>query len=165
MNKRTLVFAAVWAGILAAPARSAEYLTAVTSDVYEAQGTPREIATRANTCIAQNLKPGLVNAPLIVTSDLDNGVIVARSAVEYADGWLTWQIRSTFTFEARDGRFRIEQTSLERFHDGPGAYNVGWNPIGKWTGSGWKKAQGAFELAADVVARCVVAGPAARSDW
>ena len=142
-------------------ATAAEYLTQVTSEVYQTPGAPREIATKAQTCIAQHLKPGMVNAPQIVSSDLDNGLIVARSALEYPDGLLSWQVRSTFTFEAREGRFRIVQTNLERFQD---QFNVGWKGIGKWTGSGWKKAEAAFQLSASVVASCVMNGPK-REDW
>lgn len=143
---------------LSAPALAADYLTEVTSEVYETTGTPREIATRANVCIAQYLAPGTTNAQLIVSSDLDGGVIVARNGIQYPDGLLQWQIRSTFTFEAREGRFRVVQTNLERF-------NRVWGPIGKWTGSGWKKAEASFASSAAAVAHCVVNGPVKRDDW
>lgn len=137
----------------AAPAFAADYLTEVTSEVMQTTGTPREIATRANTCISQNLAPGTTDSQLIITSDLDGGVVVARSAMTYPDGLLQWQVRSTFTLEAREGRFRIVQTNLERF-------NRVWGPIGKWTGSGWKKAEEAFTSSAAKVAQCVVQGSA-----
>ena len=137
-------------GLLAAtPAFAAEYLTEITSEVYQTEGTPKEIAQRANTCISQHLAPGTTDAQLIVSSDLDNGVVVARNAVQYPDGMMRWEIRSTFTFEAREGRFRIVQTNLERF-------NRRWGPIGKWSGSGWKKAEAAFMGPANEVAQCVL---------
>lgn len=139
---------------LASPAIAADYLTGITSPVYQTSGTPKEIATRAQTCIAQNLRPGAVNAPQIVSSDLDNGVIVAQSALSFGS-FPEWQARSRFTFEARDGRFRITQTGIEMFNDMAG----GWRPIGKWTGSPWKKAEAAFTASADAVAQCVIAGP------
>ncbi|MEA3061222.1 MAG: hypothetical protein QOJ94_1003 [Sphingomonadales bacterium] len=142
---------------LSAPAGAAEYLTSVTSEVYQATGTPKEIATRASTCISQHLSPGTTDSQLIISTDLDSGVIVARNALSYPDGLLQWRVRSTFTFEAREGRFRIEQTHLERF-------NNRWDGIGKWTGSGWKKAEAAFKASADAVAQCVIAGPK-RADW
>lgn len=144
---------------LAAPASAAEYLTEVTSQVYQTPGTPREIATRAQTCIAQNLRPGSVTAPQIVSSDLESGIIVAQSALEFGS-LPVWKIRSRFTFEARDGRFRISQTGLEHFNEVAG----GWVGIGKWWGSPWKKADAAFAASADAVARCVMAGPK-RDDW
>ena len=137
-------------------ATAAEYLQSVTSEVFQTQGTPHEIARRANLCVSQLLAPGLVDAPLIVSSDLDQGTIIARSALEYSDGLLRWKIRSTFTFEAREGRFRIVQTNLERFQD---TFNVGWHGIGKWTGSGWRKAETAFQLSATAVAACVMKPP------
>lgn len=141
---------------LSAPVGAAEYLTSVSSEVYQTTGTPREIATRANTCISQHLAPGTVDAQLIVSSDLDGGTIVARNAIDQG-GLMRWQLRSRFTFEARDGRFRIEQTALERFNQGR------WGPIGKWTGSQWKGAEQAFRSTADAVAACVVAPQ--RKDW
>ena len=101
----------------------------MTSQVYQAQGSPKEIATRASICIAQNLRPGAVNAPQIVSSDLDNGVIVARNAFRFGS-LPEWQIRS---------RFRIDQTGIEMFN----AMGGGRGSIGKWWGSPWKKAEAA----------------------
>lgn len=145
-----IAFAAV-----SSPVAAAEYLTEVTSQVYQTAGTPKEIATRAQTCIAQNLRSGTVNAPQIVSSDLDTGIIVAQSSLE-TGSFPVWKLRSRFTFEARNGRFRITQTGLEWFNDtGSGA----WLAIGKWWGSPWKKAEAAYTASADAVAQCVVAGP------
>lgn len=146
-------------GAMASPAPAAEYLTEVTSQVYQTAGTPKELATRAFTCIAQNLRPGTVDAQQIVSSDLENGVIVAQNALRFGS-LPEWQIRSRFTFEAREGRFRISQTGIEMFNDTAG----GWGGIGKWWGSPWKKADAAFAASADAVARCVMAGPK-RDDW
>src|SRR5690606_7826440 len=98
-----------------APAFAAEYLTSVTGEVFQTQGTPREIAARANTCIAVHLSSGSAEDPLIISTDLDGGMIVARNSIEYGS-LPRWKISSRFTFEAREGRFRIEQTSLERFN-------------------------------------------------
>src|SRR5688500_2380340 len=44
-------------------ASAAEYLTSVTSEVYQTNGSASEIAGRGNRCIAQHLKPGFVDAP------------------------------------------------------------------------------------------------------
>lgn len=149
----------LWGGLvvlasLASPAAAHEYLTDLTSQIYQAQGTPKEIATRAQTCMAQSLRPGSVNAQQFVSSEPDNGVIVAQSAVSFGS-FPVWEARSRFTFEARDGRFRITQTGIEMFNDMGG----GWQPIGKWAGSPWKKAEAAFTASADAVAQCVIAGP------
>ena len=77
---------AVAASSVATAAHAAEYLTEVTSEVYQTSGTAKEIAQRAMICISQNLKPGITSAQLIVSSDLDNGAIVARNALSYPDG-------------------------------------------------------------------------------
>ena len=82
---------------------------------------------------------------------------MARSVINYPDTLVQWEVRSTFTLEAREGRFRIVQTNLERF-------NNRWGGIGKWTGSGWKKAEAAFVGSAEIVAQCVMQGPK-RADW
>ncbi|KTE13304.1 hypothetical protein ATE77_01100 [Sphingopyxis sp. H005] len=103
---------------------------------------------------------GTVGGQLIINADLDGGIIVANSAIEYGS-MPRWKIRSRFTFEAREGRFRIQQSSLERFSD---QFNVGWNPIGKWTGSQWRKAEEAFVGSAATVAQCVQ-NKVARDDW
>ena len=146
-------------GELASPAAGHEYLTDLVSPVYQTPGTPRDIAMRAQTCIAQNLRSGSVNAQQFVSSDIDHGIIVAQNAITF--GSLTvWQARSRFTFEARDGRFRISQSGIEMFNDMGG----GWQPIGKWTGSPWKRAEAAFTATADTVAQCVIAGPK-KDDW
>lgn len=157
MKKKRLIISLVAASCVATTAFAAEYLTEVTSEVYQTSGTPKEIAQRASTCISQKLRPGTTSAQLIISSDLDNGTIVARNALSYPDGLMQWEVRSTFTFEAREGRFRITQTGLERF-------NRQWGPIGKWTGSGWKKAEEVFRASATAIAQCVLSGPA-KADW
>ena len=151
------------AAITAAPAMAAEYLTSVTSEVYQASGTSREIATRASTCISQHLAPGTTDAQLIISSDLDGGVVVARNALEYGS-LPRWKVRSRFTLEARDGRFRIEQTTLERFNTNSLTGAESWGPIGKWTGSGWKKAEATFAASATLVATCVQSAPS-KAAW
>jgi hypothetical protein len=137
---------------LGTPAMATEYLTTVTSEVYQTTGGVREIAARASTCISQHLAPGTVDAQLIISSDLDGGTIVARNAIEQG-GLFGSQLRSRLTLAARDGRFRIEQTALKRFNQGR------WGPIGKWAGSQWRGAENAFRTSADTVARCVMASP------
>ena len=103
----------------------------------------------------------MINAPLIISKDYEQGVVVARSAAEYG-GMPRWKIRSTFTFEARSGRFRIQQTNLERFYNTMSV--AGWDRIPKAPGSQWKGAQDTFAATADLVAQCVIKGPK-REDW
>lgn len=145
------------------PAYAAEYLTSVTSEVFQAQGSPREIAARASTCIAVHLSSGSSDDPLVISTDLDGGMIVARNSIEYGS-LPRWKIRSRFTFEAREGRFRIEQTSLERVNTNMLTGEDAWGRIGKWTGSRWKEVQKKFEESANTVAQCVING-SVRQDW
>lgn len=157
--KRFLAVLAI-VGLSTSEAHAAEYLTEVTSEVYQTHGTVREIATRAQTCISQHLASGVTGGQLIINADLDGGIVVANSAIEYG-GLPRWQIRSRFTFEAREGRFRIQQTNLERFND---QFNFGWHPIGKWAGSQWRRAEEAFATSAELVAQCVQA-ESQQEDW
>ncbi len=82
-------------GLASTPALAGEYLTEVASEVYQTAGSPKDIAERASTCMSQNLKSGATDAQLIISSDLDGGIIVARSALSYPDGLLRWEVRST----------------------------------------------------------------------
>jgi hypothetical protein len=120
MLARTFVVGFV-AVATATSAQVAEYLTEVTSEVYQATGTTREIATRAQTCISQHLASGMTGGQLIINAVMDGGIIVANSAIEYGS-LPRRKIRSRFTFEARDGRFRTQQANLESFND---QFNVG----------------------------------------
>ena len=144
--------------LLSSPTVAADYLDVVTSQVYQTAGTPREIASRASTCIAQNLRSGTTDAPLIVSSDLDNGLIVAQTALRFDARANEWQIRSRFTFEAREGRFRITQTDLEMFSP----IMSRWGRFRK--GGIANNAEATFAASADAVAQCVISG-LKRNDW
>lgn len=160
MSAKLCSISTLVAVMASSPAQAAEYLTEVTSEVYQTQGTTSEIAARARTCISQHLASGVTGGELIISADLDAGIIVANSAIEYGS-LPRWKIRSRFTLEARDGRFRIQQTNLERFND---QFNVGWNAIGKWAGSQWHGAETAFVASAATVAQCVRT-ETRRDDW
>lgn len=146
---RWLIVACAVLAAGAAQARQREYLTDISGSPVTTEGGAAEIAAKGRRCIAETLGSGRAGGELIV-SDSDN-VIVARSVSTYSDRLVRWQIRSRLTFEARDGRFRIQQSGLERFNEMSG----GWSPIGKWRGSGWERAQQAFEATADAIRSCV----------
>nr|WP_314437616.1 hypothetical protein [uncultured Brevundimonas sp.] len=156
--KRWVVLALMVMVAGAAEAQQREYLTEVVGDAVEANGTAEEITGRARRCIAENLGSGVVGGELIV-SDANN-VIVARSASTYIDRMVTWQVRSRLTVEAREGRFRITQSGLERFNSMSG----GWSGIGKWRGSGWERAEQAFKATSAAVQACVTQ-QAKSDDW
>jgi hypothetical protein len=144
------------------PSWAAEYLDRVESPVFTKAGTHQQLTSAGKTCIAQIVKPGLVNAPVIVSADPDSGVVVAINAFEYAYGFLLpveYQARTTLTFQAKDGRFRIVNTSIEAFFD-----NQGWRPIGTWSGSGGDAAKTVIDAISTSIAKCVMSGAGA-DDW
>jgi hypothetical protein len=147
-------------GGLSASAHAAEYLTTVTSEVYQTNGTQSEIARRGQSCIARNIHA--TDGQVILSSDRDAGVITAQNAFEYGS-LPRWQLRSTLTFEAKDGRFRIVHTNIERFNDAA-LGGAGWYGVGKWWGSDWKRVQKELTDRATAVAQCVMA-PEKKDDW
>lgn len=147
--------------LVAAAITAPDYLTTVQSEVIEAVGTPAEIAARGEACIAQQLGSGTVGGELILSRDPANGVIVARNAIDYQDGFLRWNMRSRLTLEARDGRFRLTHTSIERLNDQAG----GWVPVGKWRGSGWVKAEEALKSQSAELAACITSSFRSGDDW
>lgn len=146
---------------------SPEYLTSVISEPMPATGSVPEITSRAETCIGRILNAGDPGGELIVSSDPVGGAVVARNWIEYRDGLMPWKIRSRVTVEAREGRFRISHSSIERFNDQPaGLFVTGaspWVPIGKWWGSGWQKAEDALKAKSAELATCIQQAPAAES--
>lgn len=97
-----------------------------------------------------------------MSRDLDRGVVVARNALSYPDGFLlVWQMRSRVTFEAREGRFRITHENIERLNEQAG----GWTPVGKWRGSGWQKAEAALQAQSAEIAACVTSATGSSDDW
>lgn len=142
----------------ATSAAAAEYLTNVTSEVFQAAGTHDEIARRGQSCIAENIHAG--DGPVILSSDISAGIVTARNALEYGS-LPRWKIRSTFTFEAKDGRFRIVQTNIERFNDGA-LGGPGWYGVGKWWGSESGRVEKELAATATAVAQCVISK---KNDW
>lgn len=132
-------------------AHANEYLTSLTSETYQAEGTPDQLARTASTCIAQQLASGQAGGQVIISADPAAGIVVANNALQYRDGLMVWSLRSRLTFEAREGRFRIAHTAIERFNDASG----GWSPVGKWRGSGAAKAEAALADVSATVAACV----------
>jgi hypothetical protein len=163
---RTAASACLLAVVLAtsAAAREAVLLEPLTSQVYEAAGTAEQLAHRGETCMAQTLKPGLVNAPLIVSADYAGGTVVARNSFDYVDrGFIRTdeEGRSRVTFEAKDGRFRISHTAIEQFAPGLG----GWVAAKVWADAPLKSdLRARLVEISDMLAGCVRAA-AGRSEW
>lgn len=123
------------------------------------QAPGKDVATltrRALICIPQNTQPGFVDVPAIVSSDVAGGLVVANNAFDYEDkGFLRTleRGRSTLTFEAKEGRFRISHSNVEGFM---GA--MGWRPYTS------KFLSARLERINEAVAACVSAATEA-SSW
>lgn len=146
--------------VLATLAAAPEYLTTVVSEPVTTTGSPAEIASRGEVCMAQALGSGRAGGELIISRDLAAGVVVSRNAMTYVDGLMQWEIRSRVTLEARQDRFRITHANIERNNDQWG----GWMPIHKGWGTGWQKAENALKGQSADLAACISATPA-REEW
>jgi hypothetical protein len=145
----------------------ATYLDRVESPVFEATGDHQAITKRAITCITQVVKPGFTTAPTITSSDPEAGTVVANNAFVYYYGPLLpveFRARTTLTFQAKDGRFRIVHTNIEKFNDTKGL-SIGWERIGTWRFSGGEEAKQAIDAISQSVATCVMAPAPANDDW
>ena len=162
-NKEFVVKAYRLAGmmiVIAAPAGAAEYLTNVTSEVFQTAGSHDDIARRGQACIAQKLHA--VDGPVILNSDPASGTVTARNSFEY--GTLPrWKTRSTLTFEAKDGRFRMIHTNIEQFNDGA-LGGPGWYGVGKWWGSTGKRVEKELTELSRAIAQCVTTAEK-KDDW
>jgi hypothetical protein len=173
----TLVPSMAWA---------ADYLEQVESDVFESAGTAQEILARAKSCIAQNVRndevrisdsassggpipmpsmgtghsDGITGGDVISSVDPDTGTITANCRVDYQSNMLAHNVKSTLTFFAKDGKFKIRHTNIEYLQKSTGSMqNSGYSRVGKWWGSGWKAAQTALESVSAKVSKCVQDGP------
>ncbi|MBV2128363.1 hypothetical protein [Arsukibacterium indicum] len=167
-----------------------EYLEEVESEVHEVEGTVAEISLIAKSCIAQNVRnegvrisdsaagnglfgvgsgPGqsdqVEGGSVIVSADVEHGSITANNRVDYRSKMLAHNVKSTMTFLAKDGKFKIRHTNIEYLQKSTGSMrNSGYSRVGKWFGSGWKDAEKALSGVSDKVAECVKAGPE-KENW
>lgn len=174
--------------VVSPPSFAAEYLELVESKVYETSGSAEEISKRGELCIAQHVR----NDPIRISDSADNllglglakrstGEIPGGAVIVKADpaaGTVIATVRtpwsqlltknftqSTLTFLAKEGRFKIQFTSIETLQQNTGyAENNGFVRQGKWIGSSWEKVQKALLETAEKVATCT-AGTKASNDW
>lgn len=149
----------VLVAILFAMNAHAETLDAVESEVFQTLGTPQEIATKGKTCLAQLLR-GDSDASPITDADIQAGTIIARSQFKYTFNLVSGVLRSTVTFMAKDGRFKITNSNIDRILSGYGA-----TPIYKGWGTGWKASEQALIDQNMQIAQCVMKFDQAKSNW
>lgn len=138
----------------------------VDSQVYTATGTRQQILARAAVCVAQVMRPGIPNAPLILSRDNTAGVLVIDNYTHFSARLVTWALHTTMTLEAKNGRFRIVHTGIEQTADpqGPMSAHPSWVPVSKGFPNPWKHAQQAIEDVSTRLANCVTRAPKP-SDW
>ena len=155
----------------------------LTSPVYQTQGSAAEIIQKAQGCVAkhltndevstsgssasgffgavagqgQNVNSSVSGGSLIELSDPANGQLIANSRADYKFMLLGFSVKSRFVIEAKEGRFRITQSNLEKLQKNTGNMrNDGYNRIIKSKGTGWDKALSAATDAEKKVVDCIM---------
>ena len=185
---RQVVIFAVVVAFFPCFAFGAEYLEKVESDVFEASGSKPELAKRGKFCISSTVRNeevrisdstagtgplgsvgeghsgGVTGGDVFVDIDIEAGIITANNRVDYESKLLAHNVKSTMTFLAKDGRFKIQHTNIEQVQKNTGyMHNTGYMRVGKWWGSGWKDVEKALVDISSKVAECVISGP--KEDW
>jgi hypothetical protein len=169
---------------------AAEYLEKIESPVMEVPGvSSHDLAVRARLCVSQQVTNRAVvlrdesrsapMAPVVTqgqgdttavaggdvlrTVDLDAGLIIAQSRITIGS-LMPAVIESTITVEARDGRFKITQTGIQRAFVNSGiAPTAGFKPVFDQWGAGADKVKKALEEQSAKIGDCV-ASPT-NADW
>ena len=158
---------------------SSRRIDVMSSQLYEAAGTPAEIIGRAQNCVAKYVSNepssssgvlGVFGAkgqhssssdpeqPALESADLDNGVLVAHSRAPYRHLLLSYEAKSRFSVEAKDGRFKIVQTELAyRQLDTGNDASQDFAPIQRLAITGWDDALEALQEVGNNVAECIQA--------
>ena len=148
--------------VVPATANAIDYLTEVTSDVYQAPGmSTAQIVDRALQCIRSASGNSADNVQPAVDGDTAYAVV----QTEYTYGIFTrGQARSRLAVIARDQRFRVAHTDIEGDQRNP--FTGKPMQIHKTPGGGAKQAEAAMVARSDAVAACVVKKPeVAGGDW
>lgn len=173
----------------AAIAKTPEYLELVESPVFETPGTQQEITKRGLTCITQIVRndefkmrdatgpmvggfsmtrksSAAAPSQVILNADENTGTIVANSRVTYPGGITgASNTRTTLTFLAKEGRFKIQHTNIETASESTGYLaNPGYTKQGKWRFSQWEKADAALQSLSTKIAECVMKSTTS-GDW
>lgn len=147
--------------IVPTAASAVEYLTGVVSDVHQAEGmSATQIAERGLQCI----KSTGGNSAEYVDPAIDGTTAYAIVRTSYSSMMVNTILRSRLSVVARDGRFKVAHTDIERYYDPARTYLT----IQKGWGTGWEKAQAVLQDRATEVAACVInkpSQPVAGGDW
>jgi hypothetical protein len=150
--------------LLAVPtaASAVEYLTEITSDVYQAPGmSTAQIVDRALQCI----KSSSGNTADSVAPAVDGDVAYAVVNTEYRLAFMVQSsARSRLSVLARDARFRVTHTDIEGDQRNP--FTGKPMQIHTQPGGGAKQAEAAMVARSEALAACIVKKPeVAGGDW
>jgi hypothetical protein len=187
--KQKLIFI-YFAAIIPCTTLAADYLEETESPVYETKGTAQEIAKQGKSCIAQIVRneevriadsaagtgvfsppgseghsDGIEGGAILIDADIEQGVVSANNRVDYTSSMLAYNVKSTITLLTKDGRFKIKHTNIEYVQKNTGStHNNGYIKVGKWWGTGWKKADAALQGVSEKVSKCIQASTE-KEDW
>lgn len=153
----------------------------MTSQLFESHGTSAEIIGRAQSCVAKYVSNtpststgvlGIIGAkgqhssssdieqPVLESADPQNGTLVAHSRAQYHHLLLSFEVRSKFSIDAKDGRFKIVQSDLayRQLDTGNDAVQD-FSPIQRLAVTGWDDALEALQDVSDEVAECIQSSP------
>jgi len=151
-----------------------KYLEVVESGVIKLDASKQEIAKRGAVCMSQIIQNGSVHlndssgwfgnssnvsgGQIIVQNNPENGIVVASSRLDYrGKSLLTFNVQSTVTILAKEGRFKIRHTNIMEAQKSTGYIaNDGYNKVGRWAGSGWETTKEVLDGLSKRIAQCVI---------
>lgn len=166
--------------------RNVPRIVKMVSPTYQAAGSVAQIIQKAQGCVARNLtndevstsgssasgffgaiagqghnvNSSVAGGSVIELSDPENGLLTANSRADFKFMLISFSVRSRFVVEAKEGRYRITQSSLESLQTNTGSMrNSGYSQLIRRKGTGWDKALAAATEAEKKVVDCMAGGP------
>lgn len=141
-----------------------EYLEQLESEVVEVPSmTKDQILSKAKVCVVELARNAAAGETVLADGSTDD-TLVSIARVGYSARLISYGARSRLTVLAKDGKFKIRQTNIERMQLSTGSLsNTGYGPVGKWWGNGHEATQKALEGYAAEVAACIKKEPVAES--
>lgn len=141
-----------------------EYLAQLESEVIEVPTLTRDqILSKAKLCVVE-LARNAAASETVLADGATEDTLVSIARVGYSSMLIDYSIRSRMTVLAKDGKFKIRQTNIERMQLDTGSLaNTGYEPVGKWWGNGYEVAQKTLEGYAAEVAACIKKEPVAET--
>jgi len=164
-----------------------EFLETVDSDVFQTTGSIQEITKKAKVCMSRILQnnevrisdsasgtgffsgltstmdnskghsDGVTGGAVLADADIDGGIITANSRIDYSSNLLSHNVKSTVSFQAKEGRFKIGHSNIEYLQKSTGyMHNDGYRKIVKAWGTGWGNAERELQGVTTKIADCIL---------